>query len=74
MEQTKSKTERNLRNAEPAILQAECDPSLKEDLRAKFGEAGFSSLTDCIRTLARDFNAGRIRYKSGILISQQQTS
>jgi len=59
-------------DAEVAILQVKCVPSLKKGLRAKFREAGFSSLSDGVRTLARDFNAGRIQYRSGVLISQQK--
>ncbi len=74
METTQNTPEQNLQSAESAVLQAECDPSLKEGVRAKFSEAGFSSLTDCIRTLARDFNAGRIKYRGGVLVSQQQIS
>jgi hypothetical protein len=60
--------------AEPAILQAECNPSLKEDMRVRLREAGFSSLSDGIRTLVRDFVAGRIKYRNGVLISQAKTT
>lgn len=59
-------------DAEVAILQVKCVPSLKEGLRAKFREAGFSSLSDGIRTLARDLVAGRFHYKGGVLQSQAQ--
>lgn len=59
---------------EPETLSIECDPSLKQGLRTNLSQAGFSSLSDAIRTLARDFIAGRIQYKSGVLISQAQTT
>lgn len=72
METTRNTPEQNLPKAELVVLQAECDPSLKDGLRAKFREAGFSSFSDGIRTLARDFNAGRIKYKDGVLESQQK--
>lgn len=56
-------------NTELAKLQVDCAPSLKEGLKARMIKAGFHSLSDVVRTLARDFNAGRIKYKGGILIS-----
>jgi len=72
VETTQNTPEQNFQNAEPAVLQAECAPSLKEDVRACMNKAGFSSLSDAIRTLARDFAAGRIQYRGGVLISQAQ--
>ena len=72
MNQSNDKPEQDLQSAEPAILRVECDPSLKQDLMTKAVEAGFRSQSDVFRTLVRDFVAGRIIYKSGILISQQQ--
>ena len=64
--------EHNTKSAEPAVLQVECDPSLKEDMRACLVEAGFSSQSDCIKTLVRDFVSGRVKYRGGRLISQQK--
>lgn len=72
METTQNPQEQNSKSAEPAVLQVECDPSLKDGLRTKFREAGFSSFSDGFRTLARDFKAGRIKYSGGVLISQQK--
>lgn len=74
MEQTQSTPEQDLQNTETAVLYAEVNPSLKKDMRARLIEAGFRSLSDGIRTLARDFVAGRIQYRSGVLISQAQTT
>lgn len=59
-------------DAEVAILQVKCNPSLKTGLRTKFREAGFSSFSDGIRTLARDFKAGRIQYIDGSLVCKAQ--
>lgn len=53
-----------------AVLTVECDPSLKAGLEDNLVEAGFGSMTDFVRTLARDFLAGRIQYKQGILQKQ----
>ena len=72
METTQSISKQNSKSAESAVLQAECDPSLKEDMRACLIEAGFSSQSDCIKTLVRDFVSGRIKYRGGVLISQAQ--
>lgn len=72
METTQNTSEQNSRSAELAVLQAECDPSLKEDMRACLNEAGFSSQSDCIKTLVRDFVGRRIKYRGGVLISQQK--
>jgi hypothetical protein len=70
MNQSNSTSEQNLQSAEPAILRVECDPSLKADMITKAVEAGFRSQSDAIRTLVRDFVAGRIIYRSGILFCQ----
>ena len=72
MATTPNDSEQNKKSAEPAVLQAECDPSLKEDMRACLVEAGFSSQSDCLKTLVRDLVSGRIKYRGGILISQQK--
>ena len=70
MEQTQNTLEQDPTSAEIAVLQAECDPSLKEDMRACLNDAGFSSQSDCIKTLVRDFVAGRIQYRGGVLVCQ----
>ena len=57
--------------AKVPVLRAECDPSLKDDFKRRRTESGFRSETDAIITLARDFVAGRIQYKGGVLQSQQ---
>ena len=67
---SKNTSEQN--RAEQAILQIECNPSLKEDMKSCLIKAGFSSISDCIRTLTRDFVAGRFHYRGGILQSQGQ--
>jgi len=72
VETTQNPPEQNSKSAESVVLQAECDPSLKEDMRAGLIEAGFSSQSDCIKTLVRDFVAGRFKYRGGVLISQQK--
>jgi len=72
MVETQNTPEQNSKSAEVVVLQAECDPSLKVGLRAKFRDGGFSSLSDCLKTLVRDFVAGRIQYSGGVLISQQK--
>jgi len=72
VETTQSTSEQNSKSAEPAVLRVECDPSLKEDMRAVLNEAGFSSQSDCIKTLVRDFVGRRIKYRGGVLISQQK--
>jgi len=74
VETTQSISKQNSKSAESAVLQAECDPSLKEDMRAGLIEAGFSSQSDCIKTLVRDFVSGRIKYRGGVLISQAHIS
>lgn len=53
-----------------AVLHAECDPSLERSFAEKIRPAGFKHKTDAIITLVRDFIAGRIQYKNGILQSQ----
>jgi hypothetical protein len=58
------------RQQKKTVLSVECDPSLKAGLEENLVEAGFGSMTDFVRTLARDFLAGRIQYKRGILQSQ----
>ncbi|UCE36661.1 MAG: hypothetical protein JSW00_14255 [Thermoplasmata archaeon] len=72
MNQSNTPTEQDSQTAEPAILRVECDPSLKEDLIIKANKVGFRSQSDALRTLVRDFVAGRITYKSGILQSQEK--
>ena len=72
MNQSNITTEQDSQIAEPAILRFECDPSLKKDLIAKAANDGFRSQSDALRTLVRDFVAGRINYKSGILQSQEK--
>ena len=72
MAEPQNTPEQNSRSAETAVLQVECDPSLKKDLRAGLVEAGFSSLSDCVKTLVRDFVGRRIKYRGGVLISQQK--
>jgi len=54
------------------VLRAECDPSLKSAFVGRIKESGFASEADTIRTLARDFGSGRIKYKGGMLQSQAQ--
>ena len=71
MNQSNSISEQDFTSAEPAILRVECDPSLKQDMITKAVEAGFRSQSDAFRTLVRDFVAGRIIYRSGILTCQQ---
>ena len=58
--------------AESPVLRAVCDPSLKKLFMGCLGAAGFRTQTDAVLTLARDFIAGRIRYKDGILQSQEE--
>ena len=72
METTQTPQEQNSPKAETAVLQVECDPSLKADLRACLVSAGFSSLSDCVKTLVRDLVGRRIQYRGGVLISQQK--
>ena len=60
--------------AESPVLRAVCDPSLKRLFMGCLGAAGFRTQTDAITTLARDFVAGRIKYKDGILQSQEKNS
>ena len=72
METTQNTPEQNLQKAETVFLQVECDPSLKQDMIACLREAGFSSLSDGLRTLVRDLVAGRIYYRGGVLQSQQK--
>ena len=66
--------EQNVERAESGLLQVKCDPSLKEGVRAKCVASGFSTLSDCLRTLARDFLAGRIQYKQGYLQGQTRNT
>jgi len=70
--ETQNTPEQNSKKAEPAVLLAECDPSLKADMRACLSESGFSSQSDCLKTLVRDLVSGRIKYRGGVLISQQK--
>ena len=70
METTQTTPEQNSKSAEKALLQAECVPSLKEEMVSCLVGAGFSSNSDCIKTLVRDFVSGRIRYRGGVLINQ----
>ncbi len=72
MNQSDGTQEQNSKSAEIAVLRVECDPSLKADMKTKVVEAGFRSQSDAYRTLVRDFVAGRINYRSGILVSQQK--
>lgn len=58
--------------AKVSVLRAECDPSLKMSFFNCLVCAGFRHQTDAILTLARDFIAGRIIYRNGILQSQEQ--
>ena len=74
MNEPRNPQEQNSKRAEPAVLFTECDPSLKEDMRACLIEAGFSSQSDCIKTLVRDFVGRRIQYRGGVLISQQKSA
>jgi len=74
VETTQSISKQNSKSADSVVLQAECDPSLKEDMRACLIEAGFSSQSDCLKTLVRDFVSGRINYRGGVLRSQAQIS
>nr|NIP28983.1 hypothetical protein [Phycisphaerae bacterium]NIP55114.1 hypothetical protein [Phycisphaerae bacterium]NIS49736.1 hypothetical protein [Phycisphaerae bacterium]NIV02917.1 hypothetical protein [Phycisphaerae bacterium]NIV69273.1 hypothetical protein [Phycisphaerae bacterium] len=50
----------------------ECDPSLKKRFSACLDACGFRSQTDALLTLARDFVAGRILYRGGVLVCQQK--
>lgn len=60
--------------AKVPVLRAECDPSLKDDFKRRRTESGFRSETDAIITLSRDFVAGKIQYKGGVLQCQQENS
>ena len=60
--------------AKVSVLRAECDPSLKDGFMGRLGQSGFRTQTDAILTLARDFVVGRIQYKDGVLVSQQENS
>lgn len=55
------------------VLRAVCDLPLKRSFAEKIREVGFKHETDAIITLVRDFIAGRIKYKSGILQSQENS-
>jgi len=57
-----------------AVVTVDCDPSLKAGLEEIQVAAGFRTLTDFCTTLFRDSVAGRIKYKTGILQSQGETS
>lgn len=72
MNQSNTTEEQDLQSAGPAFLRVECDPSLKAGMKTKAVAAGFRSQSDAFRTLVRDFVAGRINYRSGILQSQKQ--
>ena len=56
------------------VLRAVCDPSLKKAFLNCLAIYGFSSQADAIKTLARDFVAGRIQYTGGVLQGQQENS
>lgn len=60
-------------NGEPAVLYVECDPSLKRTFKEKLLQSGFSSVSDAIKTLVRDFVSGRINYSGGMLKSQVES-
>jgi len=62
------------KGAKRAVFHTVCDPSLKRALNVRREKSGFCSETDAIKTLARDFVAGRINYKGGVLVSQQENS
>lgn len=49
-------------------LQAKCDPTLKKRVKQQSKQSGFDSMSDCLRTIARDFVAGRIRYSGGVYV------
>lgn len=59
---------------EVVVLRAECVPSLKCLFMARLTPCGFRTQTEAILTLARDFVAGRIQYRGGVLQSQQENS
>ena len=62
----------NVAVAEVTVLRAVCDPSLKVSFMNRLAASGFRTQTDAILTLARDFVAGRIQYRDGIVQSQQK--
>lgn len=57
-----------------SVLRADCDSSLKCGFADCFPLAGFASEADAIRTLARDFVSGRIKYTGGMLSCQEKNS
>jgi hypothetical protein len=61
-------------SAAKVVVSVECDPSLKAGLKETLLRAGFRNMTDYVTTLFRDSVAGRIKYKAGILQSQEQIS
>ena len=69
-----NETPQQSKAAERPVLQAICDPSLKDDFKRRRKESGFRSQTDAIITLARDFVAGRIKYNSGVLQNQEKNT
>lgn len=46
--------------------------SLKSGLKLRFREFGFSTLSDGLRTVARDIVAGRIEYRAGMIQRQEK--
>lgn len=72
--ETQQTTQQDVKRADPVYLQAECDPSLKERVKEKSISSGFQTLSDCLRTIARDFVAGRIQYTGGIYVGQEKSS
>ena len=60
--------------AKVVVLRAVCDPSLKSAFLARLEACGFRTQTDAILTIARDFVAGRILYRGGMLQCQQENS
>lgn len=57
-----------------ALINVKCDPSLKARFDAHLVQAGFRGITDALLTFVRDFLAGRIQYKDGILQHQGKNS
>lgn len=58
--------------AERPVLQAVCDSSLKADFMIRLAECGFRHQTEALLMLVRDFVAGRIKYRGGVLQSQEK--
>ncbi len=62
----------NVPDAKEAVLRAECVSSLKADFMVRLAACGFRTQTEALLTLARDFVAGRILYRGGVLVCQQK--